>query len=359
MPTFTKPEEVYDYFFQDTLEDIEGSAYVYLRLLHYMYWYIKKWRLSVTFWFRMEKQDVMTFNNLTPKWWSFTKTYLFLFYLFNQLKIQDDVEVIFHKKSYLQFNHKENLDFIELLENELSKNKGKWFFSNFSNTEAWDGILEFIEIKNSFDTDENIKIIHWLLGELIDDFQNGDIPKNFNLLSIEKQRSTAINKISDYYNLVWDFFTIKESIFGKEKISTLFVVILLWNLWYIHIRDFHSLDDEPVFDEKGKYLHEKENLNFDIQVTTKAKELFEWLFEIKNIILNKIFDEEYKKISILRKGWKFHMIEWEKEINGDEALFVELQKKYPHSDIKAKNYKGKATKYEVKEKIKLNNIEQE
>jgi hypothetical protein len=32
---------------------------------------------------------------------------------------------------------------------------------------------------------------------------------------------------------------------------------------------------------------------------------------------------------------------------------VDLQKKFPHSEIKAKNYNGKATKYEVKEKIRL------
>ena len=37
----------------------------------------------------------------------------------------------------------------------------------------------------------------------------------------------------------------------------------------------------------------------------------------------------------------------------DGTKFVELQTAYPYSEIKAKNHDGKIMKYEVREKIKL------
>jgi hypothetical protein len=77
------------------------------------------------------------------------------------------------------------------------------------------------------------------------------------------------------------------------------------------------------------------------------------MWEVKNMILDKIFDEDYKRISITRKHWELHMMEWELEIEAGMTKFVDLQKQYPYGEISAVNHWGKAKKYKVKEKIKL------
>ena len=79
----------------------------------------------------------------------------------------------------------------------------------------------------------------------------------------------------------------------------------------------------------------------------------------KEILIETAFSGMYTKFSVTKKNWEIKMLERDVEFAWDNTKFVELQKKYPHSEIKAKNYKGKATKYEVREKIKLNNLEQE
>ncbi len=83
--------------------------------------------------------------------------------------------------------------------------------------------------------------------------------------------------------------------------------------------------------------------------------ILEGMWEVKNTILDKIFDEDYKRISITRKHWEFHMMEGEKEIEVGNTKFVDLQKQYPYGEISAVNHWGKAKKYKVKEKIKLDN----
>lgn len=79
---------------------------------------------------------------------------------------------------------------------------------------------------------------------------------------------------------------------------------------------------------------------------------------LEDIILDSFIDKKYKEVRIFEQKSSIH-IERHIDIVWDETRFVDLQKQYPHSDIKAKNYNGKTTKYEVKERIKLNNIEQE
>ena len=49
------------------------------------------------------------------------------------------------------------------------------------------------------------------------------------------------------------------------------------------------------------------------------------------------------------------MMEGEKEIEVGNTKFVDLQKQYPYGEISAVNHWGKAKKYKVKEKIKLDN----
>ena len=152
MPTtFTKPQDLYAFFFQDTLEDYEWEVYACLMLLDYMGGYFKKWRKNLWFWVLSKKQDLMTFNNLTPKWWVLTKTYLFLFLLFRNFEIQDTIEVVFHIDIYRKFHSDEGENQKWLIQT-LIENNGKWLFSDLSYISLWDKIFEYIEIKNNFDT---------------------------------------------------------------------------------------------------------------------------------------------------------------------------------------------------------------
>lgn len=354
MPTFSKAIDVYNYFFQDSLQDKEGELFILLALLQYTDGYFKKWRKSLWLWWLFgNKESLITFWRLTPPWWSLQKTYIYLFGLFRVLEIQPDF--IFHKKEYLKYNRECEYDLNNpLFDRFYNKNETKLLFEEWYFWQMDDDILEFIEIKNNFDTTENIQNISRLIDQHIDAFMSDEISTTYQLISHRKQRNLIINKLSDFYSLVWSRFTIQQKQFIRyEKFSLLYMVVLLWRLWYIGINSFHGLDDMPEFDEEWKYKHEKDNLNFEISVRSKAMVLFEGLFSMKNLILDKIFDEEYKQLKIIKKWGALHMLEWEMEIMWDAMKFTELRKKYPHSEITATNYDGKTQKITVKEKIKL------
>lgn len=174
----------------------------------------------------------------------------------------------------------------------------------------------------------------------------------------KKQREIFIDTIYTALEVVQNKkILLTWKIFLKKWIDSMFpILIFFWRLWHLEIEEFtvydyndDELNANIVID--WKVLH---NDRMIICVNDSFIGILESYGKIKDFILDKIFDEEYKKISILRKGWKFHMIEWEKEIYGGETRFIELQKKYPYSEINAKNHKGKINKYTVTEKIKLN-----
>lgn len=182
-------------------------------------------------------------------------------------------------------------------------------------------------------------------------------------MSYKKQRNIMFEKILNFYEFSdLDEMTLHSKIFSRhEGFSLTFNAILFWRLGYIEINDNHLGDFleeniELYFEHNWK---EKENCIFPIRLEEKFKVILLWFWEIKNLIMDKIFDEEYKKISILKKWWNLYMLHWEKEIDGDNIRFIELQKQYPYSEISAKNHNGKLIKYEVKEKIKLVKSKQE
>ena len=344
MPSFTSIDEVVNYLFDWSLQDDEGELHIALVLLSHMTWYMKKGLRYRWLLLTLEKRDHIIFNILCPKWWGVQKTYIYLFLFFLKNDIKPEVD--FHKDIFLQFNKlspEYNLD-NEYFDRFYNKGEADLIFQDTYFFQLWPEILEYIEIKNTFDTEENIEKIESIIDEHIDNFVSGRFSEKHKLLPYEEQRNKIFNKLSDYYSLVWDSFVIWESRLSQyEKISIIYTIVLLWKLEYISISDFSVLED----------THEKEDPSFTIRVTHKSEKLFKWLFKMKNLLLDKIFDEEYKKISITKKWGELHMLEWEKEYDSDGVRFVELQKKYPNSEIKAKNYKGKVTKYEVKEKIRL------
>ena len=86
--------------------------------------------------------------------------------------------------------------------------------------------------------------------------------------------------------------------------------------------------------------------------------VYDKLFEMDKSVINEVsrlFDEAYKEIRIRKKNWEPHLLEWSLEFEWNENKFVELRKKYPNSEINTKNYKGKTQKYEIREKLRLDN----
>jgi hypothetical protein len=105
---------------------------------------------------------------------------------------------------------------------------------------------------------------------------------------------------------------------------------------------------------KGRILPLKDKRDmYDVYYENKEwKVINSSQFEnIKDMISN----TEYKQITVKKKNWKPHSLEWSLEVLWDETKFVELRKKYPNSDINTKNYKWKTQKYEITEKLKFEN----
>ncbi len=93
--------------------------------------------------------------------------------------------------------------------------------------------------------------------------------------------------------------------------------------------------------------------SFWIFLTDTFTQILDTNIEQKDLLLESAFNENYKKLTLIKKNGKPHLLERDIEEMSDTTRFVELQQKYPNSEIKIKNYKGKTMKYEIKEKIKM------
>ena len=347
-----------DFNFPDWIEEDEWGLYIQMVLLRYMRGYLKKWNKTIRLWGLDKKSDTIPFKNLIPKWWTCLRTHKYLIDLFGYF--ENDIDVIFYKEDLQKYSKCETYDYNRLLFHRFfNLNETQLFFENEYFCLMEDEIFQFIEIHNDFDTDENVEILFKMIGIWLEAFIDETLSKEYDLISHDAQRNLVLNKIADFHNLIWWTFKLQEKHFQNQKISLLFVIVLLWHLNYIYILDLNCLDDIPQFDEKGRYKGEIENLHFDILITEKAHSLFEGLFEIKNLVLNAIFNEEYKSITILKQDGKPYMFEWKREILWGDERFIDVVNKYPHSKIETDPYNGKINKYTVTEKIKLNKNEQE
>ena len=113
------------------------------------------------------------------------------------------------------------------------------------------------------------------------------------------------------------------------------------------------MDEENI--EYWEYAKDGERILdylFTVRLTDAFTKILDTSLVQNELLMESIFNEKYKKITVLKKNGKPYLLERNIE-KGEHSTFIELQKKYPHSEIKVKNYNGKTTKYEVKEKIKL------
>jgi len=362
-------QEFLDDIFEDTFENEEWELYLLLSLLNYMVWYFRwKWKNTYWFWnFLNKENDLMVPNMLTPKWWSFRKTYIYLYFIFQKLDIE--VETDFSLEDIEKFVNilnkwdKKEIKY-ETKNKTLDEFINKWNTTIFFKEPVFlfleDKFYEWIEIKNNFNTDENIEKIVDLIDEKVADFINWDLSEKYWLYSFNKQKEILLNKLALVQNLYWNMFRINEEEFwdkwDNKSFSYLHFFAFLMRKEYITVSEIFSVEDTPIFDEKWDYLCENEKYSFTVLLKDKFITLLKWWVNLKETILDKIFDTDIKEISIKKKlNWELHLLEAKKEFIWDENKFVELRKKFPHSEINTKNYAWKTQKYEVIEKIKLEN----
>lgn len=220
-----------------------------------------------------------------------------------------------------------------------------------------------LEIK----TPPNQEILNAMIDEYVRIFIEAPTACD-NFMTYKKQRNILLQKIMDIYEMKWDmvWLTLRERIFEKyEGFSLIYCMAMLWRMGYVNISNIESIESDiestiPIKNQVWIALDRiatgevsKINTLYTIHPTDEFKKVLEWYGEIRDIILDKLFDERYKQISITRKWWTFHMLEGEIEIIWDDIKFTTLKNKYPHSNITATNYNGKTTVYKIKEKTKL------
>lgn len=355
--------------FEDTFENEEWELYLLLSLLNYMVWYFRwKWEKTYWFWnFLEKKSDVMVPNMLTPKWWSFQKTYIYLHSLFKKLEIEVETDFslkIMEAYSTLLNKWKDNKITYETQNHYLDEFINKWNSKIFFKEPVYlfleDKFYEWIEIKNNFNTDENVEKILKIIDEKVEEFVSGELSKKYWLDSFDKQKEILLDKMAINQNILWNMFKISEENFWDEWDKTNFAYLhffaFLLRKEYIKISELYSVEDTPIFDNKWNYLCENEKYSLMVYLNSSFVELLKWWIGVKEKILERIFDKDVKSILIKKKNnWELHWLEAKRSFVGDNNKLIELVKQYPNSDINTKNYKWKTQKYEITEKIKFDN----
>jgi len=273
--------------------------------------------------------------------------------------------------NYLQIRWQVNLNnkidsFIEFFDlvDWNKKDKLNYFYANFYN------YLEFFElawvdnqnIQEFFANNEHLRLSEEELDKIyitikkdisieafwelfyewyITDFCESSYYFYYEWKEHKNEKRVIMNTLSYLYNIIWDTFEIDEAIMSKkQKISFDEFIISYFYIWFIDIEWVTFKDNNPVF---------------KIKILPKLWEVLEEIENTRALILDKLFDEAYKEIRIRKKNWEPHLLEWNLEFEWDENKFVELRKKYPNSEINTKNYKGKTQKYEIREKLRLDN----
>ncbi len=155
-------------------------------------------------------------------------------------------------------------------------------------------------------------------------------------------KKIIINTLSYLYNVLWKEFEINQEMFNKkQEISFMEFIIAYYHIWFIDITEVSMVN--------------LGNITYGIRILPKLWQILDEIEEKRDIIMDKIFDEKYKQLTIKKKNWEVHLLEWDLEFLWDDTKFVDLKNKYPHCEIKADNYNWKINKYKVKEKIKFDN----
>lgn len=227
---------------------------------------------------------------------------------------------------------------------------------------AWDPKLETVDIQEFFDNNKHLQLSDQELEKVyitlrkdisieafweefyewyITDLCESSYYFYYERKEHKNEKRAIMNTLSYLYNIIWDTFEIDESIMSKkQKISFDEFILSYFYIWFIDIEWVTFKNNKPVF---------------KIKILPKLWDVLEEIENTRSLILDKLFDEAYKEIRIRKKNWELHLLEGSLEFEWDENKFVELRKKYPNSEINTKNYKGKTQKYEIREKLRLDN----
>jgi hypothetical protein len=225
-------------------------------------------------------------------------------------------------------------------EKNLEKEDIQEFFENNKHLQLSDQELEKVYI--TLREDISIEVFWEEFYEwYITDFCESSYYFYYERKEHKNEKRVIMNTLSYLYNIIWDTFEVDEAIMSKkQKISFDEFIISYFYIWFVDIEWVTFKDN---------------NLVFKIKILPKLWDVLEELENTRSMILDKLFDEAYKEIRIRKKNWEPHLLEWNLEFEWDENKFVELRKKYPNSEINTKNYKGKTQKYEIREKLRLDN----
>lgn len=245
------------------------------------------------------------------------------------------------KLNYFYANFYNYLEFYELTWNpKLESQNIHEFFTNNEHLKHREEELEkvYITIKKDINIENFWEVFYeWY----ITDFCESSYYFYYERKEHKNEKRVIMNTLSYLYNIIWDTFEIDEAIMSKkQKISFDKFIISYFNIWFIDIEWVTFKDNNPVF---------------KIKILPKLWDILEEIENTRAIILDKLFDEAYKEIRIRKKNWEPHLIEGSLEFEWDENKFVELRRKYPNSEINTKNYKWKTQKYEIREKLRLDN----
>lgn len=245
------------------------------------------------------------------------------------------------KLNYFYANFYNYLNFFQLAWNEeLEKEDIKEFFENNKylqiNKKELDQV--YITINKNFSVDDFWEVFYeWY----ITDFFESVYYSYYEFWNHNKEKRVIMNTLSYLYNVLWDTFEIDQNILNKkQQISFDKFITSYFYIWFIDIEWVTFKDNSPLF---------------KIKVLPKLWEVLDEIENTRALILDKLFDEAYKEIRIRKKNWEPHLLEGSLEFEWDENKFVELRKKYPNSEINTKNYKWKTQKYEIREKLRLDN----
>lgn len=150
-----------------------------------------------------------------------------------------------------------------------------------------------------------------------------------------------------YYRLYGKECIISKKDFKKyPEIEFMKTILFMYSSQFFQIIDMGS--DSEMIDWKI-VLYPR----YTVILSDTYIKIVEAKIQQKEILLQSLYNENILWFSVQKKWWSAYMLENKRMVHGDAIRFVELQKQYPHSEIIAKNYSGKTMKYEVKEKIKL------
>ena len=254
------------------------------------------------------------------------------------------------------------------------KDKATWRIINLSNENyTWMNILDIVreDLSNvkSISVHDLIVNDSWMvsnkllegINQSMDEFVSWE--KDLYWISFDYAKKLLYRRmfatielfdIDDEENSVNDYKyprnQISRHMFWKDiTFPYIHMFFIFYRLKYIDLDTYNSSFIQDTYFHKESYL-------CSVVIKEPLLDMVKKHLLIDDYILNIIFDKKYKDLQI-RWTNKWFSLSSTIEHRADEWSMVQLQGKYPHSDITVKTFKSKTQKYVVKEKKNFESIE--